>query len=118
MIKWIQILTQNLKSCIVNGGTPTNYFKLERGTRQGDPISAYLFILVLEIAFLFIMQNENINGLKMHGLKIFENAFLNTAYADGTAFFLKHEKAVTELMKTFDIFSTFFRLKPNKINVK
>ena len=55
------------------------------------------------------MQNENINGLN-----IFENAFLYTAYADGTAFFLKDEKAVTELMKTFDIFSTFFGLKPNK----
>ena len=55
------------------------------------------------------MQNENINGLN-----IFENAFLYTAYADGTAFFLKDEKAVIELMKTFDIFSTFFGLKPNK----
>ena len=29
-------------------------------------------------------------------------------------FFLEMEKSVTELMKTFDIFSTFFELKPNK----
>ena len=29
--------------------------------RQDDPISTYIFI----IAFLFIMQNENINGLKI-----------------------------------------------------
>ena len=63
-IKWIQILIQNQESCVINGGTIRNYFKLERGTRQGNPISAYLFILVLEIPFLFIMQNENINGLK------------------------------------------------------
>ena len=40
-IKWIQILIQSQESCAVNGGTTTNYFKLERGTRQGDPISAY-----------------------------------------------------------------------------
>ena len=32
-----------------NGGKTTKYFKLERGARQGNPISAYLFILVLEI---------------------------------------------------------------------
>ena len=64
-VKWIQILIQNQESCVINGGTTTDYFKLERGTRQGNPISAYLFILVLEIAFLFIMQNENINGLNI-----------------------------------------------------
>ena len=58
---------QNQESCVINIGTTTNYVKLKRGTRQGDPISAYLFILVLEIAFLFIMQNENINGLKFFG---------------------------------------------------
>ena len=54
-IKWINILIRNQESCVVNGGTTTNYLKLERGTRQGDPISTCLFILVLEIAFLFIM---------------------------------------------------------------
>ena len=108
-IKWIQILTQNQESCVINGGTTTNYFKLERGTRQGDPISAYLFILVLEIAFSFITQNENINGLN-----IFEKTFLYTAYAYDTTFFLKDEKSVIELMKTIDIFLTFSGLKPNK----
>ena len=30
--------------------------------------------------------------------------------------FLKEEKSVTELMKTFDIISTFSVLKPNKSN--
>ena len=40
--KWIQILIKNLESCVINGGKTTPYFKLERGTRLGDPISAYL----------------------------------------------------------------------------
>ena len=56
-IKWIQILLKNQESCIINGGTTTKYFKLQKGTRQGDPISAYLFILVPEIAFIFIKEN-------------------------------------------------------------
>ena len=55
------------------------------------------------------MQNENINGPN-----IFENIFLYTAYADDATFFLKDEKSVIESMKTFDIFSTFSGLKPNK----
>ena len=108
-IKWIQILIQNHECCVISGGTTTNYFKPERGNRQGHPNSAYLFIFVLEIAFLFIIQNKNINGLN-----VFENTFLYTAYADDTTFFLKDEKSVIELMKTVDIFSIFSGLKPNK----
>ena len=80
-IKWIQILIQNQESCVSYGGTTTNYFKLERGTRQDYSISANLFVLILEIAFLFIMQNENINGLN-----IFGNTFLYTSHADDATF--------------------------------
>ena len=57
-IKWIKILLQNQESYIVNRGTTTNYFKLEKDARQGDPISAYLFIIVLEIVFLFTKESK------------------------------------------------------------
>ena len=59
------------------------YLKLEGVTRQGSPILAYIFIFVLKIAFLFIMQNENINLLN-----IFEKTFLYTAYVDDTTKYL------------------------------
>jgi len=41
---WIKTLLKNQESCIINGGKTTRYFKVERGTRQGDPISAYTFL--------------------------------------------------------------------------
>ena len=108
-IKWIKILIQNQESCIINGETTTNYFKLEKGTRQGDPISAYLFIFVLEIVFLFTKESKKINGLN-----IFVKTFLYTAYPDGTTFLLKYKKSVIELMNIFDTFSKFSRIKQNK----
>ena len=46
-IQWVKTLPRNGQSCVMNNGKSTRYFNLERGTRQGDPISAYLFILVL-----------------------------------------------------------------------
>ena len=47
---------------------------------QGDPISAYLFILALEIIFAMIKINLNIKGLN-----IFNHKSLYTAYADETS---------------------------------
>ena len=84
VIKRIKALLNNQESCIINGGFTTKYFKLDKGTRQGDSISAYLFILVLEIVFNLIKQNKDI-----HGLSLFDHTFLYTAYADDTTFFLK-----------------------------
>ena len=62
-IKWIQILLRNEESCIINGGTTTKYFKLEKGTSKGQPTDAYLLILVLKIAFVYIKENKNIRAL-------------------------------------------------------
>ena len=39
-------------------------FKLERGTRQSDLISAYLFIIVLEVFFQVIKETSNIKVAK------------------------------------------------------
>ena len=108
-LKWINVLLNNQESCVINGGFTTQYFKLERGTRQGDPISAYLFVLVLEIVFLLIQENK-----KIHGLNIFNHTLLYTAYADDTTFFLSNKQSVTEVIKVFEQFSLFSGLKPNK----
>ena len=35
----------------INGGFTTPYFNLEKGSHRGDPISAYMFILALEVLF-------------------------------------------------------------------
>ena len=78
-IDWIKILLNNQESCVINGGHTTKYFKLERGARQGDPISLYLFILALEIFFIIIKTNKNI-----HSLKIFDHEYLYTVYTDDT----------------------------------
>ena len=97
---------KNPESCVINGGKTTPYFKLERGTRQGDPISAYLFILALEVVFSLIKANPDIEGLQF-----FSHTFLYSAYADDTTFFLRNEKSATEVTKMFDKFSLFSGLK-------
>ena len=52
----MKMLLKNQKFWIINGGNTTKHFKLEKETRQVNPISAYLFILVLEIV-LCLLRN-------------------------------------------------------------
>ena len=61
-IEWIKVLLNNQESCVINGGKTLKYFKLERETRQGDPTSAYLFIIVLEVVFRIIKETSNIES--------------------------------------------------------
>ena len=108
-INWINILINRQESCVINGGISTGYFNLERGSRQGDPISAYLFILVMEVFFTMIRNNPNIEGLDILGCK-----YLLTSYADDTTFFIKNKSSAKEIFKTFEIFSKYSGLKVNK----
>ena len=105
-ISWIKIILKNQESCVINDGITTNYFKLNRGARQGDPISTCLFILALEILFLLIKETPRINGLN-----IFDHCYIYSAYADDTTFFLRDVSSVKELVNKFHIFSRFFRIK-------
>ena len=46
-ITWIEILLKDQQSCVINGGRTTQCFNLEIRAGQGDPVSPYLFKLVL-----------------------------------------------------------------------
>ena len=83
-IEWIKILLNNQESCVSNGGKTSKYIKLERQTRQGDPISADLLIIVLGAVFQIIKETSNIEGFD-----IFQKNITYTAYTYDATFFLK-----------------------------
>ena len=76
---------------MINGSNNTQYFHLERGARQGDPISAYIFILALEVLSFLVRNNKDIKGLNT-----FDNLFSYTPYADDT-FFLENKESIEKL---------------------
>ncbi|GJZ89449.1 putative RNA-directed DNA polymerase, eukaryota, reverse transcriptase zinc-binding domain protein [Tanacetum coccineum] len=53
---------------VLVNGSPTKEFKTERGIRQGDPLSLFLFILAVEALNVALLEATNNNIF--HGIKV------------------------------------------------
>ena len=69
--------------------------------------SACLFILALQIFFIIIKPNKNIQGLKM-----FDHEYLYTAHAYDTTFSLKEVISIKVALRDLNSFSGFSGLRP------
>ena len=97
---WVKLIYEDAFSCVLVNGHLTNRYKIERGCRQGDPLSPYIFLLCAEILSILIRKNSNINGLTVGNdqHKIIQ-------YADDTVITLDGSKE--DLQETLTIFNKF-----------
>ena len=81
--KWFKILYSDMSSSVIVNGHISKGFDISRGCRQGDPISPFLFVLVVEVLAEMIRNNTNIKGITID-----EVEFKLTQYADDTTLIL------------------------------
>ncbi len=108
-IQWVRLCYSDIYSCVVNYKHSTPYFKVNRGVRQGDSLSPYLFILGAELMSIYIRNNNDIQGLKYGSEEI-----KILSYADDTTALLRDESDAEKLLQFLKRFEKYSGLKINK----
>ena len=107
--KWITILNTNVMASVLQCGVLSEFFNIERGCRQGDPIAAYLFLICGQIMYLLLMNNKDLKGIQVNK---FEHKI--TQFADDTTLILDGSRnSLIAALNTLEIFGSISGLKVN-----
>ncbi len=109
-IQAIKLLLNDRFSEVTIGGHSTKSYSLERGVPQGDPISAYLFIVVIEVLATKLRKTNLVKRIKVGKVDI-EDQF----YADDSTLFIGNNE--TSLRNTLKILHDFGETSGLKINI-
>ena len=105
---YVQTLYHDISATVLNNGHTSKWFRLERGVRQGCPLSPYLFILLAETLSCKIRENEAIKGISLNDCEI-----KITQMADDTTCFVKDKISLKNLINVFKNFEICSGLKIN-----
>ena len=105
-IRWVTTFYKNIQSCVINNGITSDFFTLQRGARQGDPLSPYLFVIATEVLAIAVRQNKEIKGIRI-GKE--ETKLLQ--YADDTTAVLSDINSARALFKLLDDFQKLSGLR-------
>ena len=108
-LKWLKLFNTDIKATVIQSGFLSDYISIQRGCRQGDPISAYLFILAAQILTLLVKGNKRIKGIQIQDSEI-----KITQFADDTTLTLNGTNYSLEAaLNTLEVFGSYSGLRIN-----
>ena len=112
--RWIKIMNTNIQASVMQCGVLSGLFDIERGCRQGDPLSPYLFLLCAQVLYLMIVNNKDIKGIFIDGRE-----YKLTQFADDTTLILNGtKKSLNAALNTLVMFGSFSGLTINADKTK
>lgn len=105
---WVDLVMRCVRrvsySVLVNG-TPSAQFNPERGLRQGDPLSPYLFLMCAEV-FTTLLRKSELEG-KIHGVAVARQVprVSHLFFADDTILFIQtNTQEADEIMRIIGVY--------------
>lgn len=113
--RWIKGFISTTNFSIIINGKPRGKIKATRGLRQGDPLSLFLFIIIMDCFSRLMAKAVEENYIKGYSVGYIDQQLHHLPFADDTILFSFHrEKDVQHLFNLVDIFEKASRLNSNR----
>ena len=114
LIKWVRLFNTYINASVLQFGILSDFFQINRGCKQRDPLAPYLFLLCGQILYLLIESNKMIKGITIKNVE-----FKISQFADDTTLILDgNESSSTAALNTLEIFGSLSGLKMNSSKSK
>ncbi|KAK3728108.1 hypothetical protein QZH41_014265, partial [Actinostola sp. cb2023] len=94
--RWVSTIYVGASAQVICNGELTERIPLERGVRQGCPLSPALYVLLAEVLGEAIRSDPNITGFLLPGAKGKE--FRLAQYADDTTVYIKTDRSLQQVL--------------------
>ncbi|GJR17890.1 putative RNA-directed DNA polymerase, eukaryota, reverse transcriptase zinc-binding domain protein [Tanacetum coccineum] len=112
---WIRACHNSSRASVLINGSPTSKFSIKRGLRQGDPLSPFLFILIMK--GLHCAISNAVNSCLIRGVKIGSSDIIlsHLFYADDVV--ITTEWNARDLDNIIRVLHVFYLASGLKINI-
>ncbi|KAK4383744.1 Transposon TX1 uncharacterized protein [Sesamum angolense] len=112
--RWIEKCVTSPHFSLYLNGEVHGFFAGARGLRQGDPVSPYLFVLVMEVLHLILLQFIEQDGGFAYHWQCKELSLFQLSFADDLILLCKAEVRSVELFRRrLDLFASLSGLHTN-----
>ncbi|XP_021970148.1 uncharacterized protein LOC110865195 [Helianthus annuus] len=114
MVEWIMICVSTPSYSLCVNGEVHGYFRGRRGLRQGDPLSPYLFTLVMEILTCILQHGSRLgSSFKFHN-RCEKQRIINLCFADDLFLFARGDvHSASFIMESLTQFTNMSGLVPS-----
>nr|GEW35765.1 hypothetical protein [Tanacetum cinerariifolium] len=112
---WISGRLMNSRASILVNGSPTNEFVMQKGLRQGDPMSPFLFILAMEGLHALISKAKSLGLYKGVNIGCGSMNISHLLYADDVTFVGDWDQS--NAYNLISILRCFYLVSGLKINI-